>query len=144
MSAVSAKMIANSFKYELGFVNRAADDVAEICRELEVIPEIGFVHYHHRKDRQTTIYSIAVSCRHQKQGWGRLLFYRVLCTAIERQQSCIVAKCPEDLPSNAFYKHLGFQLDAQEPGKKRRLNCWRYEIKLPLLFYCADGGRNKC
>lgn len=136
-----AKFIANQYKYELGFVNLAALRKSETTHELEVIPSIGFVHFHHRKDEQTTIYEIATIVK--KQGWGRLLFYRVLCSAIEHGKKFIIAKCPEDLPSNGFYERLGFELVEIEPGKKRKLNKWRYEIKLPLLFYCADGGRNK-
>lgn len=142
-SALTAKAIANQFKSELGFVNLAALKVAEEKRSLEVIPSVGFCNYHHRQDKQTTIYEIAVAKQYQRQGWGRLLFYRVLCAAIERSHSTIVAKCPEDLPSNEFYQHLGFKLAAVEAGRKRQLNRWQYDIKLPLLFYCADGGRNK-
>lgn len=136
-----AKNIADKHKHELGFVNIAALKEAEEREELEVIDKTGFVHFHHRRDNQTTIYEIATIIK--RQGWGRLLFYRVLCSAVERGKKFIVAKCPEDLPSNGFYQKLGFKLAEVESGKKRRLNKWRYEIKLPLLFYCADGGRNE-
>lgn len=144
---IRAKEIANQYKQELGFVNRAALEESLAKKELEVIVEndetIGFVHYHHRRDKQTTIYSIAVNKKRIKENWGRLLFYRVLCSSIENQCKFIVAKCPEDLSSNTFYSSLGFVLDRVEEGKKRRLNVWRYDIVLPLLFYCADGGRNQ-
>lgn len=143
MLVSEAKRIASQFKNELGFVNSAALQVSEDKGQLEVIKGVGFCNYHHRRDGQTTIYEIAVGKNHQRTGWGRLLFYRVLCAAIEHSQRCIVAKCPEDLPSNSFYEHLGFKLMNVLPGRKRRLNCWKYEIKLPLLFYCADGGRNQ-
>lgn len=135
-----AKKIATEYPRELGFVNRAALEVSNAKGELELVKKFGFAHFHHRKDGQTTIYSIAVRKIAKGQGWGRLLFYRVLCSAIEQGQSSIFLKCPVDLPSNGFYQRLGFSLERVEPGKKRLLNCWRYPISTPLLFYCACGG----
>jgi GNAT superfamily N-acetyltransferase len=139
---LEAKVIASTFPKELGFVNRAALQASENAGELEVIAGIGFCNYHHRRDGQTTIYEIAVAREYQNQGWGRLLFYRVLCACIERSQTRIVAKCPEDNLSNGFYEHLGFKLVIVESGRRRRLNRWQFNVKLPFLFYCADGGRN--
>lgn len=142
-NVVYAKQIASSFSKELGFVNRAALTESESRQELEVIPDIGFAHFHHRKDGQTTIYELAVAKEYQKQGWGRLLFFRVLCAAIEKKQTKIVAKCPEDLSSNNFYLSQGFKLSAVELGRKRKLNKWEYTIQLPLLFYCGSAGASK-
>lgn len=139
----SAKEVAAQLWRELGFVNRAALEVAEKRGSLECIPGIGFANFHHRRDYQTTIYEIGVNRLLQRQGWGRLLFYRVLCSAIENKCNRIVAKCPENLPSNGFYEHLGFSLLRAEQGKKRKLNVWQYSIKLPLLFYCGAGGRSE-
>lgn len=135
-----AKQISTQYPQELGFVNRAALEISNAKGELEVIRKSGFAHFHHRQDGQTTIYSLAVSRRFQRQGWGRLLFYRVLCSAIEQGQSSVFLKCPVDALSNGFYARLGFNLERVEPGKKRALNCWRYPISTPLLFYCACGG----
>ncbi|NJO93205.1 MAG: GNAT family N-acetyltransferase [Hydrococcus sp. RM1_1_31] len=143
IDAREAKKIASNFSNELGFVNRAALEIGEQRNTLEIIPEIGFCHFHHRRDRQTTIYSLAVRKEHQLQGWGRLLFYRVLCSAIENNCDRIVAKCPEELSSNGFYQKLGFKLIKIEPGRKRSLNCWQYNIVLPLLFYCGGGGASR-
>lgn len=137
---LKAKKIAIEFSKQLGFVNREALRVAETKGELEVIPEIGFANYHHRRDNKTTIYEIAVSKEHQKQGWGRLLFYRVLCSAIENGSTVITLKCSVDLESNGFYEKLGFSLIDVESGRRRNLNVWQYPIVLPLLFYCAAGG----
>ncbi|GAC1456939.1 MAG: hypothetical protein NVS2B14_00340 [Chamaesiphon sp.] len=109
---------------------------------LEAIPSIGFVRFRHGLDKQTTIYEIAIDSPHRGLGWGRLLFYRVLCSAIEKGQTSIIAKCPHfwtDLKTNQFYQRLGFTLIKVE-GRKPRLNVWRYAIAVPLLFYCADGG----
>lgn len=138
-----AKRIASKYSDELGFVNRAALEESEAKGGLEVIQGVGFAHFHHRKDGQTTIYSLAVLPEHLKQGWGRLLFYRVLCSAVEKRCDRVVAKCPENLASNSFYQHLGFTLTEVEPGKKRRLNRWEYRFKLPLLFYCGTGGASQ-
>ena len=140
--SIKTKKISNKFKHELGFVNLAALEVAESQGELEVIDNVGFCNFHHRKDSQTTIYEIAVLPERQKEGWGRLLFYRVLSSAIEHKKAKIIAKCPVDLESNGFYKSLGFKLIEVESGKKRKLNIYEYNIESPLLFYCADGGRN--
>lgn len=108
------------------------------------IPDVGFCNYHHGRDKQTTIYEIAILKEYQRQGYGRLLFYRVLCSAIERGYDRIVAKCPVDLESNGFYVRLGFKLVEIETGRATcQLNRWQYDIQLPLLFYCADGGRNR-
>ena len=140
---LEAKRIASKYSKELGFVNRKA--LEESCgkNELEVIEKVGFCHFHHCKNGQTTIYSLAILPEAKKQGWGRLLFYRVLCAAIENGSDRIVAKCPEDLDSNGFYQHIGFSLVEIEPGKRRRLNKWEYKFKVPLLFYCGAGGASQ-
>jgi ribosomal protein S18 acetylase RimI-like enzyme len=147
----TAKAIASRFSSELGFVNAAALTESVSKGSLEVIPDVGFVHYHHRRDGQTTIYSLAVLKEYQGQGWGRLLLYRVICSLVEYRNQhdrqgkhfSIVAKCPENLPSNGFYESVGFELIATEPGKKRALNVWRYNVDLPLLFFCGGGGKSK-
>lgn len=146
-----AKKIASKFSSELGFVSTAALKESFDKQCLDVIPGVGFAHWHHRRDGQTTIYSLAVLKEAQKQGWGRLLFYRVLCSLIEcrnhfdrsASKFSIVAKCPENLPSNSFYRAMGFDLVATEPGKKRALNVWHYSVELPLLFFCGGGGKSK-
>lgn len=143
--STTAKKISTKFSKELGFVNLAALQESESKGCLELVGDnydTGFVHFHHRKDKQTTIYSLAVLPEFQRCGWGRLLFYRVLCSAIEQGQNKILLKCPQDLPSNNFYKRLGFSLSQVEEGKKRKLNVWEYKINTPMLFYCADGGTN--
>ena len=136
----AAKNIAKAFPQQLGFVNRTALRKSAKQKELEVIPNIGFAHFHHRRDEQTTIYEIAVYPEKQRLGWGRLLFYRVLASAIEAGQSNLFLKCPTESISNGFYQKLGFMCDRVDPGKKRPLNCWRYKIEVPLLFYCGGGG----
>ncbi|NER39703.1 MAG: GNAT family N-acetyltransferase [Oscillatoria sp. SIO1A7] len=142
--AASAKIIADRFKKELDFVMRPTLERAEQPSEIEIAGHqkaCGFCHFHCRKDGQTTIYSLAVLQEYQKQGWGRLLFYKVLCAAIEAGSDRIVLKCPENMPSNNFYKHLGFEMrDRLVRKNKRTLNVWQYKIKLPVLFY--SGSEN--
>ena len=143
MQYLVAKQIADKFKQELGFVNRTSLKVQEDKEELIVLDDIGFISFHLRRDNRATIYNLAVNKDYQKQGYGRLLIYKLICLCIENNKRYIQCKCPEDLVANSFYEHLEFKLIDVEQGKKRKLNVWRYEIKLPLLFYCADGGRNK-
>ncbi|NET55977.1 MAG: GNAT family N-acetyltransferase [Symploca sp. SIO2E6] len=138
-----AKRIASRFSKELGFVNIRSLEESDTKGCLEVIQGIGFTHFHHRRDKQTTIYSLAVLSEHQRQGWGRLLFYRVLCRAIEARCDRIFLKCPSECAANAFYSSIGFKLLGTAPGKKRRLNCWQYQIQLPLLFMCNGGGTSR-
>lgn len=153
---LEAKAIASKFSTELGFVNSSALTESLRHKELEVLPSIGFAYFHHRKDGQTTLYGMSVAKAQQGLGWGRLLFYRVLCSAIDYRAKAknseqdwrdldlsIVAKCPVDLSSNGFYERMGFELEEVEPGRKRKLNKWRYRFKLPLLFYCGGGGASK-
>lgn len=138
----TVKKIANSLKRELPFISTAIISEANAKNELITIDDVGFVIFHHCKGLQTTIYDIGVLPSHQAQGYGRLLFYKVLCESIEKGKSFVQLKCPVDLQANEFYRHLGFTLKRVEQGKKRSLNVWRYYINLPLLIYCADGGRN--
>lgn len=143
-SVTTAKAIAAEFSRELGFVNRAALEVSHDKGELEIVGDgAGFVHWHARRDGQITIYSLAVSKRCQGEGWGRLLLYRVLCRAVELGKRVIVAKCPEDLPSNGFYRANGFVLADVESGRKRRLNRWELAVQTPFLFYVGSGGASR-
>lgn len=132
-----AKQIFNRFKEELGGFTSSAE-LSE--SEIQIVEGIGACHYHIRKDDQVTIRKLAILPEYQRQGWGRLLIYRVLCRAIEEGKASIFLKCPRSLAANDFYKKFGFNLEATEPGKKQSINHWRYSIKLPLLFYCGSGG----
>jgi DNA (cytosine-5)-methyltransferase 1 len=140
MPNLEAQRIFNRFRNELGGFTSAIE-LSE--SQAELIEEIGACYYHIRKDEQVTIRKIAVLSEHQNQGWGRLLVYRVICRAIEEKKANVFLKCPENLPSNNFYKKLGFELEATESGKNQPINHWRYHIKLPLLFYCGGGGKSK-
>jgi hypothetical protein len=77
----------------------------------------GFCRYHLRRDGQLTIHEI-VSTR---PGAGQEMLARLRAVGAAR----IVAKCPADLPSNAWYARRGFQKTAEETTPSgRHLNVW--------------------
>lgn len=106
--------------------------------QFEVIPGFGFAQYCNRRET-CIIQALVVVPEHWRNGWGRLLFYRVLCWAIENHQSTIIAKCPKDCQSNQFFEKLGFVWSET----KHKTNTWQYSIQLPLLFYCGGGGASE-
>jgi N-acetylglutamate synthase-like GNAT family acetyltransferase len=122
------KSIADASKAELGFVLRPAL-MASIRRE-EVLVAVtrsqiaAFVEYHHRKDRQTTLYHIAVSKSYHRQGVGQALLQALHYEAESLGKTCIMLRCPIDLSANHFYEGCGFYLAGTENGKQRPLNVW--------------------
>lgn len=128
----SINIIANTHRRELGFVRKVT--LAEsISREEILIVEndehvIGFVHYRHRCDLQTTLYNIVVLSERRRQGIGKRLVDVLVQEAQSLGKQCIVLKCPSELPANEFYSGLGFHLWQKEPGKQRGLNVWRLYI----------------
>lgn len=128
------KMLADANRRELGFVLRPSL-IESISREQVLVavtasPEIitGFVEYRHRKDERTTLYHIVVSFHYRGIGIGRALIRTLGLESMEFGKKHILLKCPEDLPSNAFYRSLGFQLIDTENGKTRRLNVWHLDL----------------
>lgn len=87
-----------------------------------LLVEGGFCHFHVRRDRQLTIREILSS----KPGVGqRMLAMLKTVPGI----TCIVAKCPADLPSNDWYGRRGFVLVNSEKTKTgRTVNTWRLEV----------------
>jgi len=123
------KGLADAHKNELGFVLRPAlansierDEifVAENSRGV-----IGFVEYHHRQDKQTTLYHIAVNPEHRRKGVGQQLVEALICDASEHGKGFIQLKCPVDLEANKFYRQAGFLRSCVQPGKNRGLVVWR-------------------
>lgn len=79
----------------------------------------GMCHWHLRRDGQLTIREI-ISLR---PGAGRAMLDTLKATP---GASCIVAKCPADLASNAWYARRGFALASTEAAKSgRSINVWR-------------------
>jgi N-acetylglutamate synthase-like GNAT family acetyltransferase len=128
----SVKSLADAHKDELGFVLRPA--LAESINRGEVfiaensVGLLGFVEYHHRRDKQTTLYHIAVKLDHRMQGVGRILVTSLINDTHGLGKSFIQLKCPADLPANHFYAHLGFTLVATEDRRHRPLNVWQLRL----------------
>lgn len=79
----------------------------------------GFCHWHLRRDGQITIREI-ISTR---PGAGAEMLAR-LCAV--PGAVCLLARCPVDLPANAWYKRRGFVLAGVEYSKSGRgINVWR-------------------
>lgn len=126
------KCIADLHKQELGFVLRPAlkkgiqqEEVIVAIKDKELI---GFVHFHHRRDEQTTLYKIVVLENYRGKGVGKLLINELVDKAKKLDKRLLLLKCPEDLPANYFYDHINFRLTHLENGKGRRLVVWRKEI----------------
>jgi len=129
------KAIFDKNKTELGFVTRPALQLsiqrAEIYIALETVTKtvVGVVHYRHRKDKQTTLYSIVVEQNFRGHGIGKRLVRTLTQQAHRKGQTFILLRCPNNLIANNFYRDYGFQHSAVETGKKRPLNVWTLSIK---------------
>jgi N-acetylglutamate synthase-like GNAT family acetyltransferase len=122
------KALADAHRQELGFVNRATLAAAINSDEILCCLQ-GFLHFHHRRDKISTLYHLCVSPEYRRQGVGRSLvtFWE------EHSRTCgmetLRLKCPLDSEANGFYWRLGFTRVDIEPGKHRPLVVW--EKKLP-------------
>lgn len=82
----------------------------------------GMCHWHLRRDGQLTIREI-ISTR---KGAGRLMLETLKSVTGAKS---LFAKCPADLPANAWYQRRGFVLESVETTKTgRTLNCWRLTL----------------
>ena len=80
----------------------------------------GLCHFHRRRNGQVTIREIIVQVgsRHKGIGWQ-------LVRDASQGASRVVAKCPDDLPSNGFWQRIGFVLESVETTKTGRIiNVW--------------------
>lgn len=122
------KQLADANRESLGFVMRSALSFG-MAKQWLIVAErqhqiIGFAHYRHRRDGQTTLYEICVQAEMRGQGVGKVLVQHLCAEAALLGKSCLVLKTPIDLPANGFYQHLGFVCQETLPGKKRALNVW--------------------
>lgn len=87
----------------------------------------GFMcHWHLRRNGQITIREILVERGQQGKGQGRAMIARL--KAVPGATS-LFANCPADLPSNEFYRRMGFVLESQKPTPKgRAMNQWRLHL----------------
>lgn len=121
------KALADANRHELGFLNRAAVSAAITHQEILYTPH-GFLHFHHRRDRISTLYHLCISVTHRGQGIGR----KLINAWEERSRSygikTLRLKCPLDLKANGFYSYMGFSRVAIEPGKHRNLVIWEKKL----------------
>lgn len=126
------KALADAHKRELGFVLRPALKKSIDRGELLVAENgtgvIGFVDFHHRQDERTTLYHIAVEISQRGKGIGRALVDTLVDDACDHSKSFIQLKCPEDLPANRFYQHLGFKKLRVDAGNRRALLVWQMRV----------------
>ena len=122
------KRLADAHRHELGFVLlpslREQIDRGEMLVAESAGNVIGFVDFHRRRDRQMTLYHIAVAPTIQRQGVGLGLLVALEEAARAADCSHILLKCPVDLPANHFYQRYGFQLHETLTGRKRALHVW--------------------
>jgi ribosomal protein S18 acetylase RimI-like enzyme len=91
-----------------------------------ILVDDGLCRFHLRHDGQLTIYEILVLPRSQRQGIGSAMLETL--KQIPGATS-IFAKCPQDLPANAWYRARGFTLEDTETTRSgRRLNLWRFPL----------------
>lgn len=88
-----------------------------------LLVEGGFCHWHLRRDGQLTIREI-ISTR---PGAGS----KMLAVLLANQKAvCLVAKCPVDLESNAWYERKGFHKERVEKSATgREINVWKLELE---------------
>ena len=126
------KKIADGHKQELGFVLKPvlARSIGQGELFVAVNGEgiIGFIQYHHRHDLQTTLHNIVVKPYYREAGIGKRLIEILETESSAKDQMLIQLKCPEDLPANGFYEHIGYNKVDVERGKTRRLNIWRKNL----------------
>jgi len=122
------KRLFDAHRNELGFVLRPSLVKSIQSHEMLVAVQgavvLGAVHYHHRRDGQTTLYHIAVfsDFRRRKVGLGLVRALQAECQ--QRRARFILLKCPSELNANRFYEKAGFHLREKESGKHRALNIW--------------------
>ena len=124
----AVKALADANKSSLGFVLRPAL-AAGIQGDWLLVAEragqvIGFVHYRHRQDSQTTLYEICVDEASRRSGVGRSLVQALTIESQALGKACIRLKAPTSLPANDFYRCLGFVLTDVQQGRRRQLNVW--------------------
>lgn len=129
----AVKRLADAHRYELGFVLlpslRKQIEEGEMIVAEQDSHVIGFVDYHIRRDKQLTLYHIAVEPVSQRQGVGKAVLEALEATAQASNCACILLKCPVDLAANQFYKQEEYELVEVLNGRKRPLNVWKKSLE---------------
>ena len=129
------KDIADQHRTELGFhprqtyidsLNKGELLIAKIDDRV-----VGFTRYHHRRDKRTTLYEIAVIPEARNKGIGDRLIKALIADCQRVSSRCLRLSCPVELSANHFYEAVGFIRSARRSrrGKSRPL----YEWELPIL-----------
>ena len=125
---VAIKTLCDDHRIELGFVMRPSLVKAIDDRELFVAYSenmlTGLVHYHHRRDGQTTLYHIVVAPTQRSVGLGKALVEALRTECEAHKMKTILLKCPSGLAANDFYARIGFKHTLTEVGKIRQLQIW--------------------
>ncbi len=121
------KVLADAHRHEIGFVNRATLREAIAQHEVLCTP-VGFLHFHHRRDKISTLYHLCVSPSQRRQGVG----CQLIRAWEEHSRKCGITtlrlKCPLNLEANGFYYRMGFSRVSIEPGVKRSLVIWEKKL----------------
>lgn len=131
----SVKRIADCHRHALSFLPTAVFNEAMHRRQLLVAETdtgcvLGFVRFNHRqRGTDTALYDICVDQQTQRQGIGRALVQALVAECAMNTRTSIVLRCPQDLPANGFYEHLGFDRIGVEAGKRRDLVVWRLRVR---------------
>ena len=128
----SVNILVSIHRKEFGFIRKVSLACSVDRHEMLVAESdgeiVGFARYHHRRDTQTTLYDIAVSPAQRLNGVGRALIDALVDESRILGKQMIVLRCPEELPANGFYAHIGFERWREEPGKRRKLIVWRLSL----------------
>jgi len=91
-----------------------------------ILVDGGFCHWHLRRDGQVTIREIIVLPEQRGHGIGTAMLEQLKRTP---GASSIFAKCPADLPANAWYAARGFKNEGTEKTRSgRELKQWRLRL----------------
>ncbi|NJR17207.1 MAG: GNAT family N-acetyltransferase [Calothrix sp. CSU_2_0] len=121
------KALADAHRHEIGFVNTAT--LAEAIAHKEILcTSHGFLHFHHRRDRISTLYHLCVSPSHRRQGVGLKLIRAWEEYSGKSGIKTLRLKCPLDLEANGFYCRIGFSRVNLEAGVKRSLVVWHKKL----------------
>ena len=96
------KALAGQHRQELGFVNRATLESAVGSGEILNLPH-GFLHFHHRRDKISTLYHLCVAREFRRQGVGRTLIKAWESHSQQDGIQLLGLKCPLDVEANRFY-----------------------------------------
>lgn len=139
------KQIADEQRSELGFHSRQVF-LDSLLKEELIIAKIyneivGFVRYHHRKDKTTTLYEITTSSQVRGRGVGQKLVETLRQECQEVGSRHLRLSCPVELAANGFYEKFGFSRSQQRSrsGKNRPLYEWELPIlpKRPIVFVAS-------